>query len=405
MPRFETAAVMRKLMARYYLKAKLARYTFRKVAWITSGGPVEPLIAMGVIPIYPENHGAMIGAKKMGRELAEVAEAEGYSADLCSYFRVDLGQAITHRSPVGGIPLLAEPGLPEPDFLLCCNNICGTVLKWYEVQARRFGVPLLFLDTPFNYDGAPEHLVDYVSTQFREMIPALEAVVGRRWRESRFLETARLASEAIGLWGRVLDTCLNRPAPMSCFDAFFFLAPIVTLRGTREVVTFYEALLQELEEKVARGEGAVREERFRLLWDNIPVWYRVRRLSETLARHGACLVGDTYTSAWASSEIDPTRPYESMARSYATVFLNRNLESKVENLCRMVERYQADGFIMHSNRSCKPYSLGQLDIKEEVTRRTGVPGLVIEADMTDPRSYSDEQIETRIEAFIETLTA
>ncbi len=92
-----------------------------------------------------------------------------------------------------------------------------------------------------------------------------------------------------------------------------------------------------------------------------------------------------------------------MARAYAGVFLNRNLEHKVENLCRMVEAYQADGFIMHSNRSCKPYSFGQLDIKEEVTRRTGVPGLLIEGDMTDPRSYSDEQVENRILAYLEVL--
>ena len=50
----------------YYSEAKSARLTRKKVAWITSGGPVEPLIAMDVIPVYPENHGAMIGANKWG---------------------------------------------------------------------------------------------------------------------------------------------------------------------------------------------------------------------------------------------------------------------------------------------------------------------------------------------------
>ena len=38
----------------------------KKVAWITSGGPVEPLIAMDVIPVYPENHGAMVGGEQDG---------------------------------------------------------------------------------------------------------------------------------------------------------------------------------------------------------------------------------------------------------------------------------------------------------------------------------------------------
>jgi len=394
---------MRKLMTAYYFRSKIARYMFKKVAWITSGGPVELLIAMGIIPIYPENHGAMIGAKKMGVALSDVAEEMGYSRDLCSYFRVDLGQSVVNKSPVSGIPILAKPGLPKPDVLICCNNICGTVMKWYEVQARRFNVPLIFLDTPYNYDGPLDHLIEYVSKQFEEIIPELEKATGRRFSEKRFAQTAQLANEGIKLWSQVLAASENRPAPMSCFDAFFFLAPVVTLRGTRDVVDFYEDLIKELHERVASGQGAVPEEKYRIIWDNIPIWYQVRGLSKILARYGACLVADTYTNAWADNDIDPSRPFESMARAYATIFLNRNLETKVESLCQLTERYQADGFIMHSNRSCKPYSFGQLDIKAAVTERTGLPGLIIEADMTDSRSYAAEQIETRIQAFIETV--
>ena len=60
----------------------------------------------------------------------------GYSRDLCSYARSDIAAATVNGGPIGG--------LPAPDFLVCCNNICGTVLKWYEVQARYFNVPFLF---------------------------------------------------------------------------------------------------------------------------------------------------------------------------------------------------------------------------------------------------------------------
>jgi benzoyl-CoA reductase/2-hydroxyglutaryl-CoA dehydratase subunit BcrC/BadD/HgdB len=60
---------------------------------------------------------------------------------------------------------------------------------------------------------------------------------------------------------------------------------------------------------------------------------------------------------------------------------------------------------MHSNRSCKPYSLGQYDIMRQVSQRSGVPGVIIEADMCDSRVYSEEQVKTRIQAFMETLDA
>jgi benzoyl-CoA reductase/2-hydroxyglutaryl-CoA dehydratase subunit BcrC/BadD/HgdB len=56
---------------------------------------------------------------------------------------------------------------------------------------------------------------------------------------------------------------------------------------------------------------------------------------------------------------------------------------------------------MHSNRSCKPYSFGQLDIQRIVREERGLPSLMIEADMVDERFFSESQIETRIDAFME----
>jgi benzoyl-CoA reductase/2-hydroxyglutaryl-CoA dehydratase subunit BcrC/BadD/HgdB len=58
---------------------------------------------------------------------------------------------------------------------------------------------------------------------------------------------------------------------------------------------------------------------------------------------------------------------------------------------------------MHSNRSCKPYSLGMYSLQNDLTKLTGKPGVVIEADQNDPRVYSDAQVETRLEAFIESM--
>jgi benzoyl-CoA reductase/2-hydroxyglutaryl-CoA dehydratase subunit BcrC/BadD/HgdB len=58
---------------------------------------------------------------------------------------------------------------------------------------------------------------------------------------------------------------------------------------------------------------------------------------------------------------------------------------------------------MHSNRSCKPYSLGQYDIQRLVQEKRGLPTLMLEADMVDERSFAESQIKTRIDAFIEML--
>jgi len=395
--KIKAAAKMKEIMTSYYIDAKTAGQTGKKVAWITSGGPVEPLIAMDIIPVYPENHGAMIGASKMGVELCRKAEEMGYSSDLCSYARSDIGCAPINGGPIGG--------LPEPDMLVCCNNICGTVLKWYEVQARYFNIPLFILDTPFTHVDFSAEAKKYVKSQILEYIEFLENATGKRFDYDRMQEVGKLSLEGQRLWQAVLDMAVNRPSPLSAFDAFFHLALIVTLRGTRQTVDYYKILLEEMQERVAQQIGAVAEEKYRLLWDNLPIWYRMKWLSEKFASAGACLVADTYTTAWCGSMkyIKEDDFIETMAEGYSRIYLNIGVDQMAEQVIAMAEKYNVDGIVMHSNRSCKPYSFGQYDIQRIVGEKMGIPTLMIEADMVDERSFSESQVETRIEAFIEVL--
>ncbi|MGD0627071.1 MAG: 2-hydroxyacyl-CoA dehydratase family protein [Thermodesulfobacteriota bacterium] len=394
-PRLQASQKMKELMTRYYMGAKMAEGSDKKIAWITSGGPVEFLIAADIIPIYPENHGAMLGASRMSVELCEVAEGLGYSRDLCSYARSDIGSAVTKKSPIGG--------LPRPDFLLACNNICGTVLKWYQALSRFFSVPLFFLDTPFiHHKLIPDSLL-YVRRQFEEFIDFLEVQTQKKFDRNRLAQVARYSGESAMLWKEVLDQCAHRPSPMSCFDAFINMAPIVTLRGTKEVVDFYREMKAELQQRITEGISAVPEEKFRLLWDNIPIWYKMRELSELFASYGACLVADTYTNAWVFEGIETQDPLEGLSRAYTHVYINISIDLMVDRILDLIKRFSVDGLIIHSNRSCKPYSLGQYDIRRIILEKTGIPSLVLEADMTDARVYSDAQIKTRVEAFMETL--
>jgi len=384
---------MKQLITNYYIEAKTTKE--KPICWITSGGPVEFLIAMGVIPVYPENHGAMCGASKIAVGLAEVAESMGFSQDLCSYARLDIGGAATQDGAIPG-------GLPKPDFLLCCNNICGTVTKWYEELSRFWDVPMFLFDTPFIHKSKPEHATEYVKQQCLELIEFLEKHTGKKWSDDRFAEVALLSVEGVDLWKEVLQTAESRPSPFTCFDAFIHMAPIVTLRGTQEVVDYYKLLRDEMRERVANGVGAVADEKYRLIWDNIPIWYEMRNLGNLFASNQACLVADTYTTAWAV-DIKIEDPLTSMADAYTKVYLNISIDLMLDQLIALMERYSADGLVMHSNRSCKPYSLGQYDLSRAVTERTGKPALIIEADMTDSRAFSEAQTRERVEAFIESL--
>jgi benzoyl-CoA reductase/2-hydroxyglutaryl-CoA dehydratase subunit BcrC/BadD/HgdB len=215
----------------------------------------------------------------------------------------------------------------------------------------------------------------------------------------------KLSLEGQRLWQAVLATTANSPAPMTAFDAFYHLALIVTLRGTPLVIDYYTQLLEKMKDRVARGIGAIPNEKYRLLWDNIPIWPRTRWLSEKLASHNACLVADTYTSAWCGTMkyIDENNFFDSMAEAYTRIYLNIGVDEMARIVLEMVDKYRVDGIVMHSNRSCKPYSLGQYDIQKIVEKERGIPCLIIEADMLDERSFSESQVSTRIDAFMEII--
>lgn len=105
----------KELIARHYLEGRYANLR-KKVAWVTSGAPVELLKALDFYVLYPENHGAICGTVRKASDLCTEAENAGYSRDLCSYARTDIGALLSGKTPVGK--------LPKPDLLVACTNIC-----------------------------------------------------------------------------------------------------------------------------------------------------------------------------------------------------------------------------------------------------------------------------------------
>jgi benzoyl-CoA reductase/2-hydroxyglutaryl-CoA dehydratase subunit BcrC/BadD/HgdB len=396
-PPLESLRALKELMTAHYYAGRFADGAV-PVAWVTSGFPVEPLRALGFHTVYPENHGAMCGVQRLVPALSDAVEARGYSRDLCSYVRTDLGSLETGRSPVGRLPV--------PDLLACCTNICQTVLYWYRDLARRFGVPLVLVDTPFVYGEPTDRQLTYVEDQLEEAIAVAERVARRRLDRERLVETARLARDGSRLWGECLQTATARPAPWTGVDGFFHLGPIVALRGTEGCNAYYRLLLDELKDRVARGIGGLRgEEKHRLIWDNLPIWYATREITTALALHGFNFVCTTYTNAWAeaSSLLDPADPIGSAARCYSQILLNQDLPNKLRLVARLAREYTADGAVFHGDRSCKPYSIGQVDVKDRLARELGIRTLLLEADHNDPRAWGSELAANRLGAFVESF--
>jgi len=392
----KATALTQQVMKEYYANCRESQARGRKVAWATVMMPTELLLAADIDVLFPENHAATCGAKALGPELSELAEAAGLSQETCSYVRCDLGVRKGGTSPWGG--------MPAPDIVFCATSSCTTVTKWFEELERFYACRFAMVDMPYNFSGAiTDHSVDYIVAQLEDCILQIEALTGKPYDYARLEEVVELAETAHEYWRKCLELGATNPSPITTTDILVNMGPIVCLRGTQAAVDVYKTLYEELLERIRIGYVAAGEERFRLVWDNIPFWFGLGSTVRRLSAYGAVIVGATYLYHWVRS-VDPKDPLRSMGRAYSTaITMNQSVLHKIEKISNMLKLYQADGLIIHSNRSCKPDSLGSLDLKRAVETNLNIPVLMVDGDHTDSRAVSDAVVQTRMEAFIEML--
>ncbi|BEQ13379.1 2-hydroxyglutaryl-CoA dehydratase [Desulfoferula mesophila] len=393
---------MKKLMADHFLALdRAAAEGSPKVAWCTSVGPAELLIAMGFEVYYPENHGALLGASRIATDTIPVANAIGYSPDICSYLTADVGaflKGITPLTKAYGIK-----GVPKPDVLVFNTNQCRDVQDWFEWYGRHFNVPAIGVRTHRGVGEVREYMVADVAQQIKDLIPTLEKVSGNKFDIDRLREVVGLSKQCTEQWRAVLEYGARVPAQMNFFDHTIHMAPAVVLRGRPEAIEYYNTLLAELVEREKAGYSAVPGERLRLYWDGMPVWGRLRMLAELMNELKAAIVCSTYCNSWIFGAFDAADPFESMARAYTELFIVRDEAYKEAYMLEHVERYGCQGIIFHDAKTCPNNSNSRYGLPQRFAEVHGVPSLVINGDLNDLRCFSDEQAKTNIEAFVEQI--
>jgi benzoyl-CoA reductase/2-hydroxyglutaryl-CoA dehydratase subunit BcrC/BadD/HgdB len=139
----------------------------------------------------------------------------------------------------------------------------------------------------------------------------LEKETGFPLKEEGLRQTVELANRANALWAEINDLRKVVPCPMTVADEMGLAYPLFQLPGTKEAVEFYEKLLKEVRERVRKGEGAIPNERYRILWLGPAAWYHLRLLNY-VEDYGGVLVKsdfDYLTHGW----IHPENPLRGMA--------------------------------------------------------------------------------------------
>jgi len=394
---------MKQYMADYYYELDhAARTGEKKVAWCSSVGPAEILRALGFLVYFPETHSAMLGATRMAMEFIPHANALGYTPEICSYLTADIGAFVQGVTPLSRAYEGIE-SVPKPDVLVFNTNQCRDVQDWFGWYSREFQAPIVGIHTHRGVKDVTGSHISSIANQMENLIEPLEEISGVRFSIDELKRVLALSRECSDLWKEVLDTAAAIPSPLTFFDGTTLMGPAVVGRGTQQAVDFYKVLLSELEERVENGIGAVEDERFRVYWEGMPIWGRLRAHSELFTELKTCVLASTYCNSWIFSDFNPDDPFRSMAKAYTELFIVRSDEAKEKYITEMIDFFNIDGIIYHDARTCPNNSNCRYGMPQRLELNTGVPGLIINGDLNDLRCLSDEQTNTNIEAFIEQL--
>ncbi len=403
--KIQSTGHMRKIMADYFYELdKAHKEGSPKIAWCTSVGPAELLQSLGFLVYYPENHGALLGSSRKAEEYIPVANAVGYSPDICSYLTSDVGAFLKKETPLTRAFEGIE-GVPLPDVLVYNTNQCRDVQDWFSWYSRELNVPAYGIATYRNIGTITEGHLKSIARQIEDLIPPLEEISGNTFDMDKFKHSVGLSLECTEMWKKVLEANTAVPAPISFFDETIHMGPAVVLRGTEAPIEYYKVLLKELEEKIAAGEGAVEDEQNRIYWEGMPIWGKLRNLAEFFIELKTAVIASTYCNSWIFDSFDPDDPFMSMARAYTELFIVRDENFKEKYVQEMVEKYNINGILFHDSKTCPNNSNNRYGMPERLAEKLGIPALTINGDLNDLRCYSEEQAKTNIEAFIEQLEA
>jgi benzoyl-CoA reductase subunit B len=392
-----------------------ARQRGQPVAYVfVMGNAIEILQSFDFALVFPEINSLQTGVRKAAPEFLAKAEDFGFSPDVCSYVKADVGLMLSNMQHPSGVQM------PPPD-LAVASNLCNVYIKWAEIWERHFGTPAFVLDIPGKRfagwkaaAGSPALVADtrWVRSQFQDLILRCEEITGRKFDENRLSDVLANVNEMLRLWIEILAFNRSRPAPYNAMlDGLTYMGVLNAYRGTREGVEFMRLLHREMAGKVARGEGRVADERFRLIFSGTPCYVNMRRMIDLFECHGGVFAAADYLTYAAGGldsaglMYDPSHPLESLAE-VSTVAAQMGLSNHFFShhaLAQQVKDFAADGLVYHGIKSCRTVATSMADNREYLASRYGLPTLYIESDLIDPRYWSDAQIKNRVDAFFEVL--
>ena len=379
------------LLTNYFTNILNAKNEGKPLVLHTIFMPAEILYAMDIVPLHAETTSWMVPVftGNVGPMIAKASEM-GLATEICSAHRVMAGA-------------YAAGDMPRPDAVLWSNLSCDNSAKSGEILVKMNRCPGFFMDIP--YDSSPKE-IQYIVDEMKDMIAFLENVTGKKLNMDRLSEIVARLNRQIELYREIFELRKAVPSPFPMHRFTEFLMSLYLTPGHPDVITYLETLRDELAEMVKNHQGALPNERFRLMSLFMPPPYLMGYLGEISREFGAVSVVEPHFSYWEERSLDPNKPLESLAiKSF--MFPENATYGPVgdrifKGTVQCARDFRVDGAIYYAHVGCRQ-AAGLIKAYKDILNEIDVPMLTLDIDLLDETITSREEVRTKMQEFCEIL--
>jgi benzoyl-CoA reductase/2-hydroxyglutaryl-CoA dehydratase subunit BcrC/BadD/HgdB len=416
----KTGEIATRLIAELYDKGWAHVKAGKPVAWLMYGPNREILRCFDILPIYPESYASNCAIKQQTSPYIEYAEEEGFSEYICGYLRHAMGYAL---SLARGDSLKSAPfgGMPRPSMLLSSSRLCDPRTKVFETMRRYLNIPAFIYDQQvpptedprWNDREASRHYIEHNLEGLKSLVMFLEEQTGKKLDRDMLCEMVKNAIESWHLMYECFTLRKHSPCPLPLEDLVVVWRPFRDMIGEKETVEFYRELRDELKERIKLGTSVTPEEKYRLLWLGLPMWFDMDLLTY-IENRGGVVVMDSMFHPAKPVPIDTTDPLRALAEKEYwcwDMYGNSNGSqprcglTSGSHVLDMVRDYKLDGVIVHSVISCRSCTIGNRHIARMLQEQMRIPLMEVESHMTDLSAYSPDETREKIDTFLHVLKA
>ncbi len=348
--------------------------------------PYEILNSLNLKLVLPEVMGGFTAGLGVTSKTLSCAANNWYSADLCTF----------HRSASGAANMNL---FPKPDFIVCSNLACDAACKSFEEMAHKFKIQDRFylIDIPYDdNETSVKFLAGQIKNIFFEISARLKIKPDIENLKKTIIYSNQLRKHLIKV-NKIREKLFDYPR---YYNGLSYILPLFGLAGTRQAATLYKIMENELKKRLARQRSDQKMKK--ILWMHLKPYF-TNDIFSILEASGCRVVCEEITNVFWE-EMDPGKPFESLAKKMISNPLRGNGKNRIDTILSMAEKYEVDAAILFSHWGCRQ-SNGLARILKDKLAQKRIPLLVLDGDCVDKNNFSSGQLKTRIEGFAEIINS